>query len=146
MLTLGALGVVYGDIGACPPYTMKEVRNPSHGVPLDAPIVIDAVSVIFWALMAVVTVKDVVLSLGADNLGASGAYSITKEATPLSLLPRMRILNNPEQEVAQIYVLLVNWVVRAVAVVLAPWASAAHRRWPRPTAFPSPSRCSSRHC
>jgi KUP system potassium uptake protein len=52
LLTLGALGVVYGDIGTSPLYTMKEVFNPAHGVPLDAPNVIGAVSVIFWALTA----------------------------------------------------------------------------------------------
>ena len=51
MLTLGALGVVYGDIGTSPLYTMKEVFNPAHGVTLDAPNIIGAVSVIFWALM-----------------------------------------------------------------------------------------------
>ena len=43
MLTLGALGVVYGDIGTSPLYTMKEVFNPSHGVPLDAQNIIGAV-------------------------------------------------------------------------------------------------------
>jgi hypothetical protein len=47
-LTLGALGVVYGDIGTSPLYTMKEVFSPATGVPLDATHLIGAVSVIFW--------------------------------------------------------------------------------------------------
>jgi KUP system potassium uptake protein len=54
MLTLGALGVVHGDIGTSPLYTMKEDFNPAHGMPLVAPDTIGAVSVIFWTLMAVV--------------------------------------------------------------------------------------------
>ena len=77
MLTLGALGVVYGDIGTSPLYTMKEVFNPSHGVPLDAPNIIGAVSVILWALMVVVTLKYVVLILRADNRGEGGIMALT---------------------------------------------------------------------
>ncbi|MES2951299.1 MAG: KUP/HAK/KT family potassium transporter, partial [Pseudomonadota bacterium] len=53
-LTLGALGVVYGDIGTSPLYTMKEVFNPHMGIPLDAAHIIGVVSVIFWGLMLVV--------------------------------------------------------------------------------------------
>ncbi len=77
MLTLGALGVVYGDIGTSPLYTMKEVFNPANGVPLDAPSIVGAVSVIFWALMVVVTLKYVVLILRADNRGEGGIMALT---------------------------------------------------------------------
>jgi KUP system potassium uptake protein len=77
LLTLGALGVVYGDIGTSPLYTMKEVFHPANGVPLDAPDVIGAVSVIFWALMVVVTLKYVVLILRADNRGEGGIMALT---------------------------------------------------------------------
>ncbi|HWK84394.1 MAG TPA: KUP/HAK/KT family potassium transporter, partial [Caldimonas sp.] len=76
-LTLGALGVVYGDIGTSPLYTMKEVFNPANGVPLDAHHIIGAVSVIFWALMVVVTLKYVVLILRADNRGEGGIMALT---------------------------------------------------------------------
>ncbi|HOZ66584.1 MAG TPA: KUP/HAK/KT family potassium transporter, partial [Burkholderiaceae bacterium] len=68
-LTLGALGVVYGDIGTSPLYTMKEIFNPANGIPLDATHLIGAVSVIFWGLMMVVTLKYVLLILRADNRG-----------------------------------------------------------------------------
>ncbi len=76
-LTLGALGVVYGDIGTSPLYTMKEIFNPANGIPLDAAHLIGAVSVIFWGLMMVVTLKYVLLILRADNRGEGGIMALT---------------------------------------------------------------------
>ena len=76
-LTLGAVGVVYGDIGTSPLYTVKEVFAPHTGVPLDAAHLIGAVSVIFWALMLVVTLKYVTLILRADNHGEGGGLALT---------------------------------------------------------------------
>ena len=76
-LTLGALGVVYGDIGTSPLYTMKEVFNPAIGIPLDATHLMGAVSVIFWGLMLVVTLKYVLLILRADNRGEGGIMALT---------------------------------------------------------------------
>ena len=76
-LTLAAIGVVYGDIGTSPLYTVKEVFAPATGVPLDAPHLIGAVSVIFWALMLVVTLKYVILILRADNRGEGGGLALT---------------------------------------------------------------------
>jgi KUP system potassium uptake protein len=76
-LTLGALGVVYGDIGTSPLYTMKEIFGPATGVPLDAQHLIGAVSVIFWGLMLVVTLKYVLLILRADNRGEGGIMALT---------------------------------------------------------------------
>ena len=76
-LTLGALGVVYGDIGTSPLYTMKEIFSPATGIPLDATHVIGAVSVVFWGLMLVVTLKYVVLILRADNRGEGGIMALT---------------------------------------------------------------------
>ena len=76
-LALGAIGVVYGDIGTSPLYTMKEIFGPGVGVPLDAPHIVGAVSTIFWALMAVVTLKYVLLILRADNQGEGGIMALT---------------------------------------------------------------------
>ncbi len=76
-LTLGALGVVYGDIGTSPLYTVKEIFGPSTGIPLDAPHLIGAVSVVFWGLMLVVTLKYVLLILRADNNGEGGIMALT---------------------------------------------------------------------
>ncbi|CAM8657154.1 Kup K+ transporter [Comamonadaceae bacterium] len=76
-LTLGALGVVYGDIGTSPLYTVKEIFGPATGIPLDAPHLIGAVSVVFWGLMLVVTLKYVLLILRADNNGEGGIMALT---------------------------------------------------------------------
>lgn len=76
-LALGALGVVYGDIGTSPLYAMKEVFSPAHGLGITAPHVIGAVSVIFWALMIVVTLKYVILVLRANNRGEGGIMALT---------------------------------------------------------------------
>jgi KUP system potassium uptake protein len=76
-LTLGALGVVYGDIGTSPLYTMKEVFGPATGIPLDAAHLVGAVSTIFWGLMLVVTLKYVLLILRADNRGEGGIMALT---------------------------------------------------------------------
>ncbi len=90
-LTLGAIGVVFGDIGTSPLYTVKEVFAPATRVPLDAPHLIGAVSVIFWALMLVVMLKYVVLILRADNRGEGGGLALTAlAASATHNRPRLR--------------------------------------------------------
>jgi KUP system potassium uptake protein len=90
-LTLGAIGVVYGDIGTSPLYTIKEVFLPATGVPLDARHLIGACSTIFWALMLVVTFKYVILILRADNRGEGGALALTALAAhAVQSRPRLR--------------------------------------------------------
>ena len=92
-LTLGAMGVVYGDIGTSPLYTMKEVFGPATGIPLDATHLIGAVSVIFWGLMAVVTLKYVLLILRADNRGEGGIMALTAlAANAAGKTPRRRLV------------------------------------------------------
>ncbi len=76
-LTLAAIGVVYGDIGTSPLYTVKEIFAPATGVPLDVTHIIGAVSTIFWALMLVVTLKYVTLILRAGNRGEGGSLALT---------------------------------------------------------------------
>ena len=76
-LTLGAIGVVYGDIGTSPLYTMGTIFGPATGVPLDAAHLVGAASTIFWALMLVVTLKYVLLILRADNRGEGGIMALT---------------------------------------------------------------------
>lgn len=90
-LTLGAIGVVYGDIGTSPLYTLKEVFLPHTGITLNPTNVIGAVSVIFWALMLVVTLKYVILILRADNRGEGGALALTALAAhAVQSKPRLR--------------------------------------------------------
>ena len=76
-LTLGALGVVYGDIGTSPLYTIHEIFNPEHELPLDAANLVGSVSVVLWGLIFVVTLKYVVLMLRADNRGEGGIMALT---------------------------------------------------------------------
>ena len=76
-LTLGAIGVVYGDIGTSPLYTMATIFGPEGGVPPDASHLVGAASTIFWALMLVVTLKYVLLILRADNRGEGGIMALT---------------------------------------------------------------------
>ncbi|GAC1605240.1 MAG: potassium transporter Kup [Ramlibacter sp.] len=89
-LTMGALGVVYGDIGTSPLYTMKEVFSPDIGIALDAPHLIGAVSVIFWGLMLVVSLKYVLLILRADNRGEGGIMALTALASKAAGSTRQR--------------------------------------------------------
>jgi KUP system potassium uptake protein len=92
-LTIGALGVVYGDIGTSPLYTIKEVFNPEIGIPLDALHLIGAVSVIFWGLMLVVSLKYVLLILRADNRGEGGIMALTALASKAAgSTPRRRLV------------------------------------------------------
>ena len=77
-MTLGAIGVVYGDIGTSPLYTMATIFGPEGGVPADAAHLVGAASTIFWALMLVVTLKYVLLILRADNRGEGGDRKSTR--------------------------------------------------------------------
>ena len=90
-LTLAALGVVYGDMGTSPLYTVKEVFAPHTGVPLDATNIVGAVSAVLWALMLVVTLKYVILILRADNRGEGGGLALTAlAARAVQNTPHMR--------------------------------------------------------
>ncbi len=90
-LTLGAVGVVYGDIGTSPLYTMKAIFEPATGVPLDAAHLLGACSAVFWALMLIVTFKYVILILRADNRGEGGALALTALAAEAARdRPRLR--------------------------------------------------------
>ena len=90
-LTLAALGVVYGDIGTSPLYTIKEIFSPVNGVPLNPHTVVGAISVVIWALMAVVTLKYVTLVLRADNRGEGGILALLALAVhTLARRPRQR--------------------------------------------------------
>jgi len=74
-LTLGAIGVVYGDIGTSPLYALKQVFANGH-VPLTPDNVFGVLSLVFWTLTVVVSVKYVVLILRADNNGEGGLIAM----------------------------------------------------------------------
>ena len=75
-LTLAALGVVYGDIGTSPLYAVKEVFAGQHPVPITPNNVIGILSLLFWALMIVVTVKYVYFIMRANNKGEGGIIAL----------------------------------------------------------------------
>jgi KUP system potassium uptake protein len=76
-LTLGSIGVVFGDIGTSPLYAFHEaVRGAAHGEPVTRVMVLGVLSLILWALLIVVTAKYVLLLLRADNNGEGGTLSL----------------------------------------------------------------------
>ncbi|MGK5740357.1 potassium transporter Kup [Micromonospora sp. URMC 103] len=77
-LVVGALGVVFGDIGTSPIYTMQTVFNPGdpHPVPVSTENVFGVVSVVFWSVMIIVTVTYVLLAMRADNEGEGGIMAL----------------------------------------------------------------------
>ncbi len=85
---MGAIGVVYGDIGTSPLYTMKEVFAPAHGIAVSPANVVGVVSLILWCLIVVISLKYVTLILRADNRGEGGIMALTalalKSVTPTS--------------------------------------------------------------
>ena len=90
-LALGAIGVVYGDIGTSPLYTMHEIFAGSGGVELNHDNVLGVVSVIFWTLMIVVSMKYVTLILRADNHGEGGIMALLALASSaVAGKPRLR--------------------------------------------------------
>src|ERR1700727_1764458 len=76
-LTLGSIGVVFGDIGTSPLYAFREaVAGAAQGQPVTRVIVLGVLSLILWALFIVVTAKYVLLLLRADNNGEGGTLSL----------------------------------------------------------------------
>ncbi len=76
-LTLAAIGIVYGDIGTSPLYTMKEVFSTEHGLPLTEGNLLGIVSLIVWGLVIIISLKYVTLVLRADNRGEGGIMALT---------------------------------------------------------------------
>jgi KUP system potassium uptake protein len=81
-LMLGAIGVVYGDIGTSPLYAMQESFLGPHPLTVDRLHIFGVLSLIFWSLMLIVTVKYVAVAMRADNRGEGGSFAL------LSLIAR----------------------------------------------------------
>jgi KUP system potassium uptake protein len=88
-LTIAALGVVYGDIGTSPLYAMREALGENGVLPLTEASVLGVLSLIFWSLLAVVTLKYVIVILRADNRGEGGILALAALAQR-TLSPRGR--------------------------------------------------------
>src|ERR1700754_4814596 len=75
--TLGALGVVYGDIGTSPLYALKEAaKAATHGGALSHDAILGVVSLILWALILIISIKYALLILRADNRGEGGIIAL----------------------------------------------------------------------
>jgi len=85
-LALGALGVVYGDIGTSPIYALRESFAREHGVVASTANVLGVLSLVFWALVIVICIKYLVFVLRADNHGEGGILALTSLVTPVGSL------------------------------------------------------------
>jgi KUP system potassium uptake protein len=81
-LTLAALGIVYGDIGTSPLYSLRETFAARYGISVSEVSVLGSLSLIFWALILVITIKYVVVVMRADNDGEGGILSLTSLVAP----------------------------------------------------------------
>lgn len=82
-LSLASLGVVYGDIGTSPLYAMREsLEGPGHVLDVSPPNVLGVMSLIFWSLIIVISIKYLVFVLRADNDGEGGILALTSLITP----------------------------------------------------------------
>jgi KUP system potassium uptake protein len=80
-MSVAAMGVVYGDIGTSPLYTMKEVfAGPHHPVPVTPDNVLGILSLVFWAMTITVSLKYVMFIMRADNKGEGGIMALTSLA------------------------------------------------------------------
>jgi KUP system potassium uptake protein len=75
-MALGALGVVYGDIGTSPLYALKQTFSPDHGLTPDRGTVYGVLSLVFWTITIIVSLKYVTLVLRADNGGEGGTMAL----------------------------------------------------------------------
>ncbi|WP_444908160.1 potassium transporter Kup [Microbulbifer sp. SSSA008] len=76
VLSLAALGVVFGDIGTSPLYAFKLIFHPRFGIPHNTETIIGGVSAVFWALTLIVTIKYVILVMRLDNRGEGGIMAL----------------------------------------------------------------------
>ncbi|HEX9985504.1 MAG TPA: potassium transporter Kup [Thermoanaerobaculia bacterium] len=81
-LALGALGVVYGDIGTSPLYAFRECFSKEHHLPLTAPNILGILSLIFWSLVVIISIKYLVFVMRADNRGEGGILALMSLVEP----------------------------------------------------------------
>ncbi|MEO7621742.1 MAG: potassium transporter Kup [Gallionella sp.] len=90
-LVLGALGVVYGDIGTSPLYALQATFNGSHPVPVVEANILGILSVMFWTIMLLVSLKYVIIMMRADNHGEGGSLALLALVSELtSHQPRLK--------------------------------------------------------
>ncbi len=81
-LTLGALGVVYGDIGTSPLYAMKQCFHGSGALPVTRENVFGVLSLVFWVLIIIISIEYLLFVLRADNQGEGGILALMESVLP----------------------------------------------------------------
>ncbi|HZV11005.1 MAG TPA: KUP/HAK/KT family potassium transporter, partial [Novosphingobium sp.] len=75
-LAVGAIGVVFGDIGTSPLYAIQAIMTGEHPLPIDLLNIYGVISLIFWTMVAVVTLKYVFIVMRCDNNGEGGSLAL----------------------------------------------------------------------
>ena len=88
-LTISAMGVVFGDIGTSPLYALKEIFNGHHPIPVTPENILGVLSLVFWSLMVLVTIKYVAIIMRADNRGEGGSLALLALVTERAKNPRL---------------------------------------------------------
>lgn len=88
-LTLGAIGVVFGDIGTSPLYALKEIFNGHHPIPVTPENILGILSMIVWSIVLLVTLKYVLVIMRADNRGEGGSLALLALVTERAKNPRL---------------------------------------------------------
>lgn len=88
-LTLGAIGVVFGDIGTSPLYALKEIFNGHHPIPVTPDNILGILSMVFWSIMLLVSLKYVLVIMRADNRGEGGSLALLALVTERARNPRL---------------------------------------------------------
>lgn len=91
LLSLAALGVVFGDIGTSPLYAIRECFHGEYGLPVTGENILGVLSLVFWSLVVVVTVKYLGFILRADNEGEGGVIALTALIRPVEELKKKGI-------------------------------------------------------
>ncbi len=88
-LTVAAIGVVFGDIGTSPLYALKEIFNGHHPIPVTPENILGILSLVFWSIMVLVTLKYVLIIMRADNRGEGGSLALLSLITERAKSPRL---------------------------------------------------------
>ncbi|MEN6498658.1 MAG: KUP/HAK/KT family potassium transporter, partial [Thermoguttaceae bacterium] len=88
LLSLAALGVVYGDIGTSPLYAVRECFQGPHAIQVSPLNVLGVLSLVFWALVLIISVKYLIFILQADNRGEGGILALAALITPVKATGR----------------------------------------------------------
>ncbi|MDP1589788.1 MAG: KUP/HAK/KT family potassium transporter, partial [Prosthecobacter sp.] len=89
---LGAVGVIYGDIGTSPLYAIKQAFNGDNALPGDEMHVFGLLSLVFWALIIVVSIKYTTLMMRADNKGQGGSLALLALVLQVVSESRLKVL------------------------------------------------------